>query len=117
MTERIPTGAPLPSICGGVLLWCEGDVFTFTLKLRLFSLGEELSDLTEYRFGANFYDASGDLVHSFTADGDGSCTFPLAFTEEVSAKFPKGIYHFDVRVTAPDGTVSTVANDAPAHVR
>jgi len=116
MTQRIPGGAS-PAIKDGILTWCEGDVFDFTISLKLYSLGELLDDLDDYTFEASFYDAGGGQVHKFTEESEGSCDFTLSFTPAVSAKFHRGKYRYDVAVTTPDGKKTTVANDVPAAVR
>jgi len=115
MTERIP-GTRSPMLKNGVLTWCAGDAFTFTLKLCLSALGEELSDLTGYAVETSFYDAGGAAVHTFEGEGDSSRLFQMDFTPEVSGKFPRGRYLYDVSVTSPEGYRSTVANDVPASV-
>ena len=116
MNGRIPD-CRHPEITGGVLCWSEGDIFELNLKMRLFSLGVELIDLTGYTLEALFFDAGGGGVHTFTSEGDGSCVFTLDFTSSVSAKFPAGKYFYDVRVSEPDGRRTCVVRRAPASVR
>ncbi|MBR0303056.1 MAG: hypothetical protein IJQ80_04340 [Clostridia bacterium] len=116
MAERIP-GTVTPRIEGGVLIFGEGDVFDFNIKLHLSALGEEIDDLTDYTFQASFRDAGGKLIHVFTGEGDEDLVFTLAFTSDVSAKFPAGRYSYDICISSPDGTRCTAAESVPAIVR
>lgn len=105
-----------PSFSGGVLSWCEGDVFSFYIRPKLYSAGMPIEDLTGYTAVVTFSGASGGVVHVFECDlSSGRAT--LEFTSAVTSKFYRGRYVYDVAVIGTDGARSTVACDAPAVVR
>ncbi len=109
-------GTTFPAVKNGALVMCEGDRFTLRLRLRLFSLGEEITDLTGYTLTARFFDRGGGNVCTFTEQGDESCVFPLVFGSSSANVFPRGSYSFDVHADCPDGTRVTLANDVPMRV-
>ncbi len=105
-----------PSFENGVLSWCEGDVFTFCIRVNLSSAGMPVDDLTGYTAQITFRYPSGGVVHTFECDlTDGRAR--LDFTSSVTSKFYPGRYVYDVAVIGTDGARSTVANDSPAVVR
>ena len=105
-----------PAFRDGVLSWCEGDKFSFKIRMRLSSLGEEIADLTGSVLSARFFDKSGKPVKTFTQSGDATCIFTLAFNTETTAIFPRGRYTFDIVIENSAGKC-TVANDVPALVK
>ena len=113
---RLPSTVS-PQIRNGTLIWCEGDVFDMFLCLSLSALGSDIDDLTGYTVAVRFYDAGGAPVHTFTLQGSTVRVVTLSFTPEVSAKFRRGRYRFDIAVTDPSGKCTSVADDAPAVVR
>ena len=114
--ENLTSTVFSPAIKNGVVSWCEGDVFDFTLKISLAALGENVNDLTGYTLAACFSDRTGRIVHTFTQSGDATSKMTLSFTSAVSGAFPKGRYNFDVCITTPDGKRATIANDVPVIV-
>lgn len=109
-------GGLCPALKDGVLIWREGDVFDFYIKLRLRALGEEIDDLTGYSVAVSFF-RRGKKIYDFSEEGGEDCTVCLSFTPEVSSLFRRGSYGYEVKVTSPDGKVTTVGSDCPAVVR
>ena len=108
--------AATPRIQRGRLIWCEGDVFRYRIRIDLVSLGEKITDHTGYTYAAEFFDKSGKDVCIITEDGSESGIFTIDFDEETTALFPRGRYYYDVRVLCPDGTRISCGNDLPASV-
>ena len=106
----------LPHLKDGKLTWCEGDVFTFRIRVTLSSLGEKIEDHTGYTYVAEFFDVSGKEILAVTQDGDESETFAIAFDAATTSLFPRGRYFYDVHVLCPDGTRITAGNDLPISV-
>ncbi len=108
--------AAVPRIQRGRLIWCEGDVFTYRIRITLTSLGAAFPDHTGYTYVAEFFDKSGKDVCVITQEGGESRTFTIDFDEDTTALFPRGRYSYDVRVLCPDGTRISCGNDLPATV-
>ena len=113
--ERLKCAAT-PRMEGGRLVWCEGDVFTFRIKIRLSSMGEPIPDHTGYTYAAEFFDKSGKEILAITENGDDTTTFAIAFDSETTSLFPRGRYFYDIHVLCPDGSRITCGNDLPALV-
>ncbi len=116
MAEKICSGCISPSISDGVLYWCHGDTFTFTLLLNLSALGEthllEDGDTVE----VIFKDKAGFAVKTFYSNAEDGNRIKLIFDKEVSSAFDKGRYVYDVCIVDSDGIRTTVANDNVAVV-
>nr|DAI60291.1 MAG TPA: hypothetical protein [Caudoviricetes sp.] len=61
-----------------------------------------------------FYDRMRTQVQQFVFSGIVGNTVTLDFTEDVSAKFPRGLYHYDILYTHGDKT--TLASGNIVHV-
>ena len=108
--------AATPRISKGKLVWCEGDVFDFKIKISLKSLGEKICGHTGYTYVAEFFDKSGKEILAVTQDGGESETFTIAFDAETTSLFPRGRYFYDIHVLCPDGCRISCGNDLPVSV-
>ena len=96
--NTIPGARVSPRIANGCICWYEGD--TFSLRLRL-----ELED----QAGADVTIGQTDTIKVTGADEN---TVTLAFTDEVTAKFPRGIYRYDILYTHGNRTTLASGNIA-----
>lgn len=107
----IPGAYASPRIENGVLLWYEGDTFDITILLELEDQDGETVEIGESdTVKMTFYNAEKETVHemNFSNIPDGKIT--LEFTDEVSAKFPKGKYTYDARLTHNNKTTLVRGN-------
>lgn len=112
---KLPAAKPSPRIAGGALRWYAGDTFSMTLALELCDQdGVPISVGTDDRLTVQFYDAAHEAVHAFQFDRVENARVTLTFDETVSAKFPKGLYFYDVLYAHGDRT--TLARDNRAFV-
>lgn len=87
----IPAVRVIPRIANGCICWYEGDTFSLRLRLEL-----EDQDGAAVTVGASdsvkitFYDRMRTQVQQFVFSGIVGNTVTLDFTEDVSAKFPRG---------------------------
>ena len=116
MAEKL-LSVKLPAVRDGTVVWCEGDIFTLNLRMKLLFAGEQLVDHTGYSYEAKFYDRGGKLVQTFISEGGAGRIFAIAFDSVTTRKFTRGRYHFDVCLICPGGRRITLANDVPAVVK
>ena len=111
----IPGAYASPRIENGVMLWYEGDTFDITILLEL-----EDQDGAAVEIGKSdtlkmtFYNAEKETVHEMSFSNITNGKITLEFTDEVSAKFPKGRYTYDVEFSHGDRT--TLARDNKVRV-
>nr|DAP37805.1 MAG TPA: hypothetical protein [Caudoviricetes sp.] len=109
----IPAARVSPRIANGCICWYEGDTFSLRLRLEL-----EDQDGAAVTVGASdsvkitFYDRMRAQVQQFVFSGIVGNTVTLDFTEDVSAKFRKGLYRYDILYTHGDKTTLASGNVA-----
>ena len=109
----IPAARVIPRIANGCICWYEGDTFSLRLRLEL-----EDQDSAAVTVGASdsvkitFYDRMRAQVQQFVFSGIVGNTVTLDFTEDVSAKFRKGLYRYDILYTHGDKTALASGNVA-----
>lgn len=107
----IPGAYASPRIENGVMLWYEGDTFDITILLEL-----EDQDGAAVEIGKSdtvkmtFYNAEKETVHEMNFSNITNGKITLEFTDEVSAKFPKGKYTYDARLTHNNKTTLVRGN-------
>ena len=75
----------------GTLRWYAGDTFSLTFNFTLKdSGGQPIPAEPTDTIKVSFKDFNGNTVHEFTATGSASIT--LNVTQEISNKFPEGVY-------------------------
>ncbi len=115
MATQIPGAYPSPRIDKGVLRWYEGDTFEIVLKFELQDQdGEDVTMGTSDSVEVAFLDDTRQTVHTFSFAKVEDDQVKLKFDAEVSAKFTKGKYTYDVRYAHGDKT--TLARDNRAFV-
>ena len=114
-TNVIPGARVSPRIANGCICWYEGDTFSLRLRLELEDQdGEDVTIGTSDSVKVTFYDRTRAQVQQFVYSGITGNMMTLDFTEDVSAKFPKGLYHYDILYTHGDRT--TLASGTVARV-
>lgn len=94
---NLPSANPSPRIVGGVIKWYEGDTFDLQVDIELMDQnGDGVVILPEHALDFVFRNSRNEIVYAvrFTEITD-NCVV-LAFTPDVSSKFPKGGYTYDV---------------------
>lgn len=107
----IPGAYASPRVENGVLLWYEGDTFEITVLLELVDQdgdGVEISTTDTMKF--TFYNAEKEVVHEITFAEIEDDRVTLSFTDAVTAKFPKGKYTYDARLTHNNKTTLVRGN-------
>lgn len=106
----LPGAQVSPRIANGCLCWYEGDTFQIDLEMSLEDQdGEKVEMAGGDSVAFTFYDKTRNKVHECTFTGVQQNTVTLNVTQVVSAKFPKGLYTYDVVYTHGDRT--TLARD------
>ena len=106
----IPGAYASPRVHNGVLCWYAGDTFAIVLKIEL-----EDQDGAAVEIGQTdsvkltFRDEAREEVYSEMFENVEGNQITLAVDAEVSAKFPKGRYSYDVEFSHGDRT--TLARD------
>lgn len=113
--NTVPGARVSPRIANGCICWYEGDTFSLRLKLELEDQdGEDVTVGASDSVKVTFFDRTRQQVHEFTYTGITGNAVTLSFTESVSAKFPKGLYTYDILYTHGDRT--TLASENVARV-
>lgn len=111
--NTIPGARVSPRIANGCICWYEGD--TFSLRLRMELEDQDGADVTIGQtdtIKVTFYDWTRKAVQEFSFTGADENTVTLAFTDEVTAKFPRGIYRYDILYTHGNRTTLASGNIA-----
>lgn len=115
MAAPIPSAYPSPRLDKGVLRWYEGDTFKIALRFELKDQdGESVSVGTTDSVNVEFLDDTRQTVHTFSFPEVEENQVELEFNAEVTAKFGKGKYTYDIRYVHGDKT--TLARDNQAFV-
>lgn len=113
MATPIPGAYPSPRIDKGVLRWYEGDTFEIVLKFELQDQdGEDVTMGASDSVEITFLDDTRQTVHTFSFAKVEDDQVKLKFDAEVSAKFSKGKYTYDVRYAHGDKTTLARGNRA-----
>lgn len=87
----------------GTLRWYAGDTFSLTFNFTLKDgSGNPISVNPSDKINIKFSDFNGNLVHEFESTGTASPT--IVVTDEISAKFPEGVYSILVKFNATNVT-------------
>lgn len=113
MATPIPGAYPSPRIDKGVLRWYEGDTFSIVLRFDLKDQdGEPVTIGTSDSVEVAFLDDTRQTVHTFSFAKVEDDQVKLKFDAEVSAKFTKGKYTYDIRYAHGDKTTLARGNRA-----
>lgn len=94
---RLPAAAVSPRISGGTLKWYEGDTFTLYLRTDMTDTdGEAVHLQRNDRLTVTFFDRCLRQVYRFCMTAVQEDTVALVFDAEVSSRFPKGEYTYDI---------------------
>lgn len=109
---NLPSANPSPRIVGGVIKWYEGDTFTLCVDIELTDQdGEEIVIQPGHTVEFVFKNKKQNVIHSVSVTRvENNCVL-LEFTDEISAKFPKGNYMYDIFCVGAER--KTLANEAP----
>ena len=106
----IPGAYASPRIQEGVLRWYAGDTFELTIQIDLEDQdGEAVEIGPTDSVRLTFRDATRAEVYSQTFENVEGNQIALTVDAEVSAKFPKGTYTYDVELS--HGERTTLARD------
>lgn len=87
----------------GTLRWYTGDTFSLTFNFTLKDAGGNPIQIDPSdRINIKFFDFNQNLVHEFEFTGTASPT--LVVTDEISAKFPEGVYSILVKFNSTNVT-------------
>ena len=112
LVGTLPSAQMSPRIVNGVIKWYEGDTFALQVEIELTDdNGEQvvIQPTDEVQFV--FRNAKREIVHEIREIGIENNCVTLYFTEEVSNKFPKGRYEYDVYYIGAER--KTLSNDSP----
>lgn len=114
-TNVLPGAEVSPRLANGCLCWYEGDTFEVSIQMELTDQdGEEVQVAEGDRVRVTFLDAQKQFVQEFLFTKVEENTVTLAFTPEVSARFPEGEYSYDLRLE--HGTRTTLMRRSRARV-
>ena len=83
----------------GTLRWYAGDTFSLTFNFTLKDAGgNPISAQPSDTIKVTFKDFNQTTIQEFQATGSSSIT--IVFTDEISAKFPEGVYSILVKFNA-----------------
>lgn len=101
----IPGARVSPRIANGCICWYEGDTFSLVLRLELEDQdGEDVTISESDTVKVTFRDRTEQAVQEFTFEKIEGNSVTLAFTDEVTKKFPRGGYTYDILYTHGDKT-------------
>lgn len=109
----LPAAKPSPRIVEGVIYWYKGDTFQIDLALNIKdqdgeSIDIQPQDIVKIVF-FGFSKSKGDTIAEIELEGIQNNVFSLNFTEELSRKFDRGVYLYDIYLTHNHRT--TIVND------
>lgn len=108
--QNIPNAEMSPRIVNGVIYWYEGDTFNIKLNISLFDDdGNPVPIAEDAVADVVFKRNNGKEIHRFHFDELPEGEVNMIFTEEISGKFIKGVYSYDVMYSADNRT--TIVND------
>ena len=111
----IPGAYASPRISNGVLCWYEGDTFAVAIQIDLEDQdGEDVDIGATDTVKITFRDDTRAEVWSKTFSNVENNQVTLVVNAEISAKFPKGRYTYDVEFSHGDRT--TLARDNKVRV-
>ena len=106
----IPGAYASPRISNGVLCWYAGDTFEIAIQIDLEDQDGEHVEITAADcVRITFYDETRETVHTETFSKIAGNTVTLTVDTEVSAKFPRGLYSYDIAFL--HGNRTTLARD------
>lgn len=109
----IPGARMSPRIANGCICWYEGDTFSLVLRMEL-----EDQDGADVTIGESdtvkvtFRDRTEQTVQEFSFESVAENSVTLDFTDEVTKKFPRGVYTYDILYTHGDRTTLASRNIA-----
>lgn len=109
----IPGARMSPRIANGCICWYEGDTFSLVLRMEL-----EDQDGADVTIGESdtvkvtFRDRTEQTVQEFSFESVAENSVTLEFTDEVTGKFPRGVYTYDILYTHGDRTTLASRNIA-----
>ena len=113
MEGVLPHAKASPRIANGCLCWYEYDTFSFGMLLALTDQDGEAADIqSEDTVKVTFYDCTNEKVHELQFTGIVGNVVEMEFTDEVTRKFPRGRYHYDILYTHGDKTTLVRGNAA-----
>lgn len=113
---NIPEAKASPRVENGCLCWYEGDTFEIQMQIELTDQDGENVNISESdTVTVTFYDERRDAIQEFKFQNVQENTVTLSFTDEISKKFLKGRYRYDMLYTYNNKT--TLIRDNVAIVR
>lgn len=96
---RVPAAKPSPRVRAGVLKWYAGDMFRLIFQLELTDQdGAPVALGAEDSLTVQFFDETQQLIYAASPTVTDNQA-ELIFDDEVSEKFGKGTYFYDIRCT------------------
>lgn len=97
---NIPEAKASPRVENGCLCWYEGDTFEIQMQIELMDQDGENVNISESdTVTVTFYDGRRDAIQEFKFQNVQGNTVTLSFTDEISKKFLKGRYRYDMLYT------------------
>lgn len=97
---NIPAAKTSPRVENGCLCWYEGDTFEIQMQIELMDQdGENVNISGSDTVTVTFYDERRDAIQEFKFQNVQGNTVTLSFTDEISKKFLKGRYRYDMLYT------------------
>ena len=97
---NIPAAKTSPRVENGCLCWYEGDTFEIQMQIELTDQDRQNENILESDIVTiTFYDESRAIVQEFAFQNVQGNTVTLSFTDEISKKFLKGRYRYDMLYT------------------
>ena len=113
MEGVLPGAKASPRLANGCVCWYEYDTFALGLLLALTDQDGEAADIQSTdTVKVTFFDCRNEIVQEFTFTGVTGNHIEMEFTDEVSRKFQRGRYHYDILYTHADKTTLVRGNTA-----
>lgn len=111
----LPSARMSPRIINGALKWYEGDTFNLQVEIDLTDEnGDKVEIVAPQTVEFKFYDERERMVYWMTFGNIKDNTVLLIVDDDVTKKFPKGEYTYDVIYNG--GYRKTLARMAPIYV-